>query len=105
MLITIIVIISLISFLTSIVLCFILYFKLKSVYINLYRLSKGLDTLWENQQKILELTNIKNFVQLVNEEEPSVRKNIYEERTRVNEFKKTKESVRSPNSNPNDKGS
>ena len=35
-----------------------------------------LNTLYNNQQKILELSSLKNFIQLVNEEEKLIKKDI-----------------------------
>ena len=93
------------SLTVSLLVAIIVYIKLKSIYINLFNLSKGLDILWANQEKILELTKIKGYVQLVHEEEPVVRKEIVEERTKLQGFKKTEGVVRPPNSDSNNEGS
>jgi len=61
-------------------------------------MSKGLDTLWENQKKIIELTKIKGFVQLTNEEEQKVRKEVSEERKKLTDLKKG--TVRPPEFDP-----
>lgn len=58
------------------------YKKVKSIYVNLHLLSKGLDVLYENQNKILELTNVKGFVQLVNTEAKVVKDEIETEKTK-----------------------
>ena len=80
-------------------------YKLKTtLLVNLYEMSKGLDVLWANQQKIVELTKIKGFVQLTNEEEQTVRKEVTEERTKLQGIKKVTGTVRPPESNTNDKG-
>jgi 5-bromo-4-chloroindolyl phosphate hydrolysis protein len=81
-------IISILSLLLSILVAWVVAVKIKSVYLNLYNMSKGLDTLWENQKKIIELTKIKGFVQLTNEEEQKVRKEISEEREKLKGIKK-----------------
>lgn len=60
-------------------------------------MSKGLDILWSNQTKIIELTKIKGFVQLTNEEEQKVRKEISEEREKLGV---KKGSVRPPEFDP-----
>lgn len=70
-----------------------MYVKLKSIYINLFNLSKGLDVLFENQNKIIELTRIKSFVQLTNEEEREVRNEIAKEK-QVFGGKRTERAVR-----------
>jgi predicted PurR-regulated permease PerM len=95
--------ISILSLLLSIIVAWVVSVKIKSVYINLYNMSKGLDTLWENEKKIIELTKIKGFVQLTNEEEQKVRKEVSEERTKLSELKKG--TIRSSESNPDDKRS
>lgn len=66
------------------------YQKYISVNINLYNLSHGLDVLYSNQTKILELTNLKNYVQLVNDENRNIKKeiNIEREKSGVVEGKK-----------------
>jgi hypothetical protein len=76
-------IISIIALIVSLLVAWIVYVKIKSVYLNLYNMSKGLDVLWENQQKIVELTKIKGFVQLTNEELEVVHKEVTEERTKL----------------------
>jgi hypothetical protein len=97
-------VISIISLTTSILVSIILYIKLKSVYINLYNLSKGLDILFENQKKILELTKVKGFVQLINEENRNIKQEVEQEKSKVGD-KKVKGSIRPLDSNPNDERS
>lgn len=81
-----------------------MYVKLKSIYINLFNLSKGLDVLFENQNKIIELTKIKSFVQLTNEEEREVRNQITKEK-QVFGGKRTERVVRSSEPNTDDEKS
>lgn len=74
------------------------YFKIKSLYVNLYKLSKGLDTLFSNQEKILELTKLKTFVQLTTEEEKNVKREIDKEKE-ILRRKETEDIVRPSESN------
>ncbi len=95
---------SVISVLASIITIWVVTIKMKGFYINLYNMSKGLDILWGNQQKIIELTKIKGFIQLTNEEEQNVRKEISEERHKaLGRSKKTEKLVRSFDGNKDDK--
>ncbi len=84
----------------TVVLATVCYIKIKSIYLNLFNLSKGLDILWENQQKILELTKVKGFVQLTHEEERSLKKEIGEEVASRN--KKVEGVVRPPGRDTDD---
>jgi hypothetical protein len=97
-------IVSIISLITSILVSLVLYFKLKSIYINLFNLSKGLDVIFSNQDKIIELTKLKSFIQLTNEEEQEVRFQINKEK-QIFGKKGREESIRSPESNSDDKKS
>jgi hypothetical protein len=74
------------------------YFKIKSLYVNLYKLSKGLDILFSNQEKILELTKLKTFVQLTTEEEKNVKREIDKEKE-ILRRKETEDIVRPSESN------
>ena len=71
-----------------------MYIKLKSIYINLFNLSKGLDVLFTNQDKIIELTKLKSFIQLTNEEGREVKTQLSREKEIFGK-KPSKESVRS----------
>jgi hypothetical protein len=93
---------SIFSLMVSMLTAVVCYIKFKSVWINFYNISKGLDTLYSNDSKIIELTKIKGFVQLVNEEEQTVRKEIVEERTKLGRKKDTG-SLRPSDSDPDDK--
>jgi hypothetical protein len=95
--------ISIVALIVSLLVALVTYIKLKSVYVNLWNLSKGMDVLFENEKKILELTKIKGFVQLTNEEEQSVLKEVTEERSKLNGVKKR--VVRSPDGDKNNEGS
>lgn len=96
-------VISIIALVMSFLVATVVYIKLKSIYINLYNLSKGLDILFANQDKILELTRLKTFVQLTTEEELNVREEIKKEKpTFANQ---SKESIRSSESDKDDKKS
>lgn len=96
--------IALISLVANVILSVVLYIKLKSIYINLYNLSKGLDVLFENEKKILELTKVKSFVELVHEEEKSIRQEISKSKQTTKD-KSVEESIRPSESDSVVKGS
>jgi hypothetical protein len=74
-------IISIIALAVSLITAFIVYKLKTTVLVNMYNMSKGLDVLWENQQKIVELTKIKGFVSLVSAEQDKIHKEIQAEKT------------------------
>jgi hypothetical protein len=92
--ITLTLVISILSLITAIIVALVMYIKLKSIYINLFNLSKGLDVLFLNQDKIIELTKLKSFIQLTNEEEREVRTQVVKEKQNFGNRTKDKESVR-----------
>jgi len=63
----------------------------KQTLINLYQFSKALDTIYANQDKILELTKIKSFVELVSDEEVNIKSQIKHEKEKANSRQDTKE--------------
>lgn len=95
---------SILSLVATVVVAVVVHIKLKSIYINLFELSKGLDVLWENQQKIIELTKIKSFIQLTNEEERELRFQVAKEKE-VFGKKRSEGVVRSSEPNTDDKES
>jgi hypothetical protein len=86
-------IISCVSLAAVILLFTIGYIKYNSILINLYSMSKGLDTLFSNQEKTLELAKIKSFVKHVHEEETRIKQEIDQEKLRTT--KETEGVVRS----------
>jgi hypothetical protein len=83
----------------------VICYKVKqSVFINIFELSKGLDVLYANQEKIMELTKIKGFIQLTNEDYKNISQEIKVEKSSDGN-KKTKEPVRPPDGNSDDKKS
>jgi hypothetical protein len=78
--------------------------QFKRVSVSLVQLVKAMDVLYSNQDKILELTKIKSFVQLVNEEDRNIKQEIGKEKTYIGS-KKTEESIRPSNGNQDNKGS
>lgn len=81
-----------------------MYIKLKSIYLNLFNLSKGMDVLFSNQDKIIELTKLKSFIQLTNEEEREVRIQVSKEKEIFGK-KQSEKSIRPSESDTNDKES
>jgi hypothetical protein len=73
-------VISILSVVLSLLVAIVVYIKLKSIYINLFNLSRGLDVLFANQDKIIELTKLKSFIQLTNEEGQEVRTQVTKEK-------------------------
>lgn len=96
-------IISSIALILSVFMTIIGLIKYKSILVNIYNLSKGMDVLYTNQEKILELTKVKGFVQLINEEEREIRKEIKTEKSFTGS-EKTQESVRPPDSDTDNEG-
>lgn len=66
--------------------------RIKNVTIALYKLSKSLDVLYSNDEKILELTKLKSFVELVSEEETNVKHELDREKEK-NRIKGAKKSI------------
>lgn len=66
--------------------------RIKNVTIALYKLSRSLDVLYANDEKILELTKLKSFVELVSEEEINVKHELDREKEKTR-IKGTKKSV------------
>lgn len=97
-------VISILSLLISTLVSIVVYIKLKSIYINLFNLSKGLDVLFTNQDKIIELTKLKSFIQLTNEEGREVKTQLSREKEIFGK-KHSKESVRSSESDTDDEES
>jgi hypothetical protein len=102
--ITLSLIISVLSLVTTITVAVVVYVKLKSIYINLFNLSKGLDVLFSNQDKIIELTKIKSFIQLTNEEEREVRNQVSKEKQVFGKREKDEEPVRSSEPDTDNEG-
>ncbi len=73
-------VISILSVVLSLLVAIVVYIKLKSIYINLFNLSRGLDVLFANQDKIIELTKLKSFIQLTNEEGRELRTQVSKEK-------------------------
>ena len=88
-------ILSITSIILSILTLLYIGSKIKYIYVNFYNIDKHINILYSNQDKILELTKIKPFVELVTDEGQNVRKEI--EKERVNSgfvaVKKTEKSV------------
>ena len=101
---TLTLVISILSLVVSLLVSAVSYIKFKSIYLNLFNLSKGLDVLFANQDKIIELTKLKSFIQLTNEEEREVRTQISKEKEIFGK-KPTKGVVRPFESDTDDKES
>lgn len=97
-------VISILSLVISILVSIVMYIKLKSIYINLFNLSKGLDVLFANQDKIIELTKLKSFIQLTNEEGQEVRTQVSKEKEIFGK-KSAKGAVRPSEPDTDDEGS
>lgn len=99
-------VISSLALIVSLLVAIIVYIKLKSIYINLYNLSKGMDVLFANQDKIIELTKLKSFIQLTNEEGKEVRTQVAREKEIFGKKRTEGEgAVRSPEPDTDDEES
>jgi len=86
---TLCLILSLVSLLVSLFVIIFTFKKIELLLINLHRMSKGMDILFANQEKILELTKIKGFVSLMSEEESSILVELRKERSKQTSLSKT----------------
>ncbi len=78
-----------------------IWIKYHSLLINIFELSKGMDMLYSNQEKLLELTKVKGFIKLVNEEmtkEKDEFEKILKERNEFNKTLKDKKEIENPKS-------